>query len=234
MPTAATHLTMGTEQLARLRLMQLVSPALPTGAFSYSQGLEWAVEAGWVYDTQSLADWLNGLLTHGLARLELPMLKRLYDACMAVDEQALRRWSELLYAHRETRELREEERNRARALTSLLIDLDVAHAKQWQTTLRICHPAPFALAASNWRVSLEDCALGYGWGWLENQVASAVKLIPLGQTAGQRVQLDLAVELPAVVAIALALSDEEIGATAPAQVIASSRHETQYTRLFRS
>ncbi len=220
--------------LGRLRLMQLVSPALPIGAFTYSQGLEWAVEAGWVCDMATLADWLEGLMDDGLAQLELPILRRLYQACARDDGAAVSRWGRQLYASRETRELRAEERNRARALITLLADLEVPQAANWREQLIHCQAAPFALAAVHWEIGLEDCLLGYAWGWLENQVAAAIKLVPLGQTDGQRVQLQLAGRLPAVVERALVIDDDDIGAGAPALAIASACHETQYTRLFRS
>ena len=224
-----------TAPLGRLRLMQLVSPALPIGAFTYSQGLEWAVEAGWVHDADTLVDWLGGLMDDGLAQLELPVLKRLYRACEREDADAVEHWGRELYASRETRELRAEEGNRARALVTLLADLGVPQeAVAWRTALRHCQAAPFALAAVHWRIAVADCLLGYAWGWLENQVAAAIKLVPLGQTDGQRVQLLLAGRLPAIVERAMVVGDDAIGAGAPALAIASANHETQYTRLFRS
>lgn len=220
--------------LARLRLMQLVSPALPVGGFTYSQGMEWAVEAGWISDRATLSDWLSGLMDDGLALLDLPLLARLHDACAADDVKRVAALARRLYATRESRELRAEERNRARALTGLLRDLGMTRADDWRDALLHCQAAPFALAAVQWRIGLSDCLLGYAWAWLENQVAAAIKLVPLGQTDGQRVQLDLAARLPAVVEQALQLEDDAIGAGAPALAIASARHETQYTRLFRS
>ena len=223
-----------TAPLGRLRLMQLISPTLPIGAFTYSQGLEWAVEAGWVHDVDTLVDWLEGLLGDGLTQLELPILKRLYSACEREEVEAMERWGRQLYASRETRELRAEEHNRARALDKLLADLGIRPASDWKNSLRHCQAAPFALAAVHWQISIEDCLLGYAWGWLENQVAAAIKLVPLGQTDGQRVQLRLAERLPAAVQRALLIGDDDIGAGAPALAIASARHETQYTRLFRS
>ena len=224
----------GNDPLARLRLMQLVSPALPIGGFTYSQGLEWAVEAGWVRDSASLEDRLRGLVDDALAMLELPVLARLYTACEQRDVQRIADWGKALYAARESRELRDEERQRARALVSLLRDLDVAEADDWRDALRHCQAAPFALAAVHWRIAREDCLLGYAWSWLENQVAAAIKLVPLGQTDGQRVQLRLAARLPGAVERALQCDDDDIGAGAPAMAIASAAHETQYTRLFRS
>jgi len=223
-----------TAPLGRLRLMQLVSPALPIGAFTYSQGLEWAVEAGWVSDTATLSDWLGGLMEDGLAQLELPILKRLYAACEQEDVVAIAYWGRQLIASRETRELRAEEHQRARALVTLLVDLGVVNAAGWRETLMHCQAAPFALAAVSWQIGIEDCLLGYAWGWLENQVAAAIKLVPLGQTDGQRVQLELAGHLPGVIAQAMGVEDDDIGASAPALAIASASHETQYTRLFRS
>ncbi|MEZ5588173.1 MAG: urease accessory protein UreF [Sedimenticolaceae bacterium] len=223
-----------TGALGRLRLMQLVSPALPIGAFTYSQGLEWAVDAGWVNDSATLCDWLEGLLDDGLTHLDLPVLCRLYAACEDADPDAIAHWGRMLYASRESRELRAEERQRARALITLLGDLGIGHAAAWRDALSHCQAAPFALAAVRWAIGVEDCALGYAWGWLENQVAAAIKLVPLGQTDGQRVQLALAERLPLAVGRALAIDDEDIGAGAPALAIASTRHETQYTRLFRS
>ena len=224
----------GSDPLARLRLMQLTSPALPIGAFTYSQGLEWAVEAGWVTDSATLGDWLQGLIEDNLLHLELPILARLYRACADGDVAAVESWGRTLLAARESRELRAEELNRARALGSLLRDLDIDAAKQWRDALAHCQAAPFALAAVHWRIGLQDCLLGYAWSWLENQVAAAIKLVPLGQTDGQRVQLALAEALPSVVSEAIELGDDDIGACAPALAIASAQHETQYTRLFRS
>jgi urease accessory protein len=220
--------------LGRLRLFQLISPTLPIGGFTYSQGLEWAVEAGSVNDVDSLQDWLAGLMDDGLGLLDLPVLARLYAACGAADSDAVESWGQRLLAARETRELRAEEHNRARALRTLLADLGLEEASLWHDELRYCQAAPYALAAVRWEIPLRDALLGYAWGWLENQVAAAIKLVPLGQTDGQRVQLALAERLPGLVARACELGDDEIGAAAPALAIASACHETQYTRLFRS
>ncbi len=228
--TACPHL----QSVAPLRLMQLVSPALPIGGFTYSQGLEYAVEAGWVTDVTGLEDWLCGMIEDGLETLEIPVLARLYRACQQGDRESLVRWGNYLVSCRETSELRLEEQQRARALTRLLVDLGLVDAEQWATELQCCQTTPFALAAVAWQIPLADAALGFAWSWLENQVAAAIKLIPLGQTDGQRVLLRLAEALPPAVQAALVLADDQLGACAPFLAIASSRHETQYTRLFRS
>ena len=220
--------------LAQLRLMQLVSPALPIGGFTYSQGLEYAIEAGWVDDVPSLQDWLLGLIQDGLTHLEVPVLARLYLACAAKDPEALLTWGRYLLAARETRELRLEEQQRARALTRLLIELDIPEARRWRDAMRQCQSSPYALASVSWGVPLQEAALGLAWSWLENMVAAAIKLIPLGQTDGQRVLLALAASLPQAVQTGLQLHDDELGSSAPCLALASSLHETQYTRLFRS
>jgi urease accessory protein len=224
----------GARALAQLRLLQLVSPALPIGAFTYSQGLEWAVEAGWVTDESSLSDWLLGLAEGGLRHVDLPILVRQYQAVADRDWAGLAHWSHYLLACRETRELRDEEINRGRALVSLLADLGLLGGDLDRRPFALCQAAGFALAAVRWSIPRRQAALGYAWGWLENQVAAGVKLIPLGQTAGQRLTAELAERLPGIVDRALDLPEEEIGASAPALAIASSQHETQYTRLFRS
>jgi urease accessory protein len=220
--------------LPDVRLMQLVSPALPIGAFTYSQGLEWAVESGQVNSPETVYNWMTGVIEDSLTYLDLPILKRLYQAFQQANEEAVTYWSEYLLASRETSELRQEENNRGRALSTLLVDLEVAGADQYQQVLRLTQLSGFALAAVSWNIPLQQAALGYGWGLLENQVAAAIKLVPLGQTAGQKLQLQLSALLPQAVNKGLSIEDETIGASAPAMAIASSLHETQYTRLFRS
>lgn len=225
---------MHTEGLPELRLMQLVSPALPIGAFTYSQGLEFAIETGQVSDAEAVYDWMLGQIQDGLTYLDLPVLKRLYQALESDDFEAVSYWSEYLLASRETSELRQEEMNRGRALCRLLTDLNISGAVKYREAMQLGQLPGFALAAVAWEISLQQLSLGYSWGWLENQVAAAVKLVPLGQTAGQKLQLQLSEVIPLAIERGLSVEDEEIGASAPAMAIASSLHETQYTRLFRS
>jgi len=223
-----------TPDTALLRLLQLCSGTLPVGGFTYSQGIEWAVECGWIKDQATLTEWLADLIGTSLAQVEIPALARLYRACEQGDADRLAHWSDWLLACRETRELRDEERNRGRALASLLVELDVPRAVAWRDTLGRCQSAGFALAARAWDIPLVQTAQGFAWAWLENLALAGVKLIPLGQTAGQRLLRDLGEAVTLAVQRGLALDDEDMGASAPALAIASSRHETQYTRLFRS
>jgi len=222
------------ERLALLRLLQLTSPALPVGAYAYSQGLEWAVAAGWVSDEPSLASWLGDQLTHSFGAVDLPIFARLYPAARSNDEAGQLSWSRHLMALRETRELAADDSDRGRALARLLRDLGVAAAGPWVEREDVPFAALTAIAAVAWDIPLEPAAYAHAWGWLENQVLAGVKLIPLGQVAGQRLLLELARAIPAVCDAALARSDDDIGGILPIVALASCLHETQYTRLFRS
>jgi urease accessory protein len=209
------------EQLARVRLLQLVSPSLPIGSFTYSQGLEWAVEQRWVDDEASLAAWLDELLQGPLTRTDLPLLARLYGTA---GDDDLERFAEL----------RAEERQKGRALRAVLDELEPDLDPAWRYAVTSGYLAGFAWACARWAVPVDQAAEGYAYGWLENQVIAAVKLVPLGQAAGQRVLHKLTTRLPALVTQALATGDEALGASATTLAIASACHESQYTRLYRS
>ena len=226
-------MTMDTD-LALLRLLQLVSPSLPVGMYSYSQGMEQAVENGWIKDEAQTRDWLAGLLRHSLARLDAALLVQLYDVWARNDADAVVRWSMELTAMRETAELRTEDRQTGQALARLLDGLGVERAKGWVRNPHATFATMFALAAVEWGISKAQTIAGYLWSWLENQALCAVKLVPLGQLAGQRLLYSLAMEIPRLVEAALDLPDDEIGSSCFALTLASSRHEWQYTRLFRS
>jgi urease accessory protein len=220
-------------RLALLRLCHLVSPALPVGAYAYSQGLEYAVEAGWVSDEASTLHWLQGSSRYAQGTLDLPILLRLHRSWLAADTAAIRFWTARLIAARETSELRAEERHLGAALARVLCELGIAEAAAWGN-----HEAAFAtlfsLAAARWRIAEADAGCGYLWAWTENQVLAAIKLVPLGQSAGQRLLHRLTDEMPAIVSHAETMPDAAIGVSVIAPILASALHESQYTRLFRS
>ncbi len=220
--------------LARRRLWQLIAPTLPVGAYSYSTGLEYAVEAGWVNNEAAAADWIGAQLHHVHAHVDLPALLRLHDCWMKNDAAGLDRWSAWLMACRETSELRAEDGNQGRALARLLTDLGLNEADTWVRRNDATWATLFALACAHWQVPVNDMLEGYLWAWCENQVAAAVKLIPLGQTQGQRLLMQLAEHIGPVVERARTLSDEDMGGGLPGVTLASALHETQYSRLFRS
>lgn len=220
--------------LSLLRLLQLVSPSLPIGMYSYSQGLETAVHDGWITNAEQTRDWLHGLLHNTLGNVDAPLLARLYDSWQVNDLQAVESWSQSLVACRETAELRAEDKQTGQALARLLINLDMPQAQAWQKRPDATLATLFALAAVRWQIDKTDTITGYLWGWLENQVLGAIKLVPLGQVAGQQLLQGLAGELPGLVEQALTMPDGEIGGSCFGQALASSRHEMQYSRLFRS
>lgn len=222
------------EPLALLRLLQLASPALPIGAFNFSQGLEYANDVGWIQDEQQAGEWILGTARHGLAGIDLPMLLRLHAAWSGDDEPRARLLSQDLLASRETAELRAEELHLGQSLARVLVEYGIERARPWQRYAGASHAALFALAGVTARADDRDCALAYAWAWAENQVTAAVKLLPLGQSAGQRLLESIRRQLPQLVAGAALLSDEDIGSATPGAMLASCRHETQYTRLFRS
>lgn len=222
------------EDSALLRLMQLVSPALPVGAYAYSQGLEAAIEAGWVVDEATAAAWIGGVLAEGLAQADLPLLVRLHAAWSANDVAAVGQWTEWLYALRETAELRDEDAHLGSALARVLTGLELREAAAWEARRPVTFATLFALAAVHWRIAPRQAVLGYAWSWSENQVAAALKLVPLGQSAGQRLLDGLIATLMPLVDEALVLPDEFLGRSAPGFALASSWHAHQYSRLFRS
>ena len=214
--------------------MQLCSPMLPVGAYAYSQGLEFAVSSGWVSDDRSTSLWIEGLLENSLTYLDVPLLSRLHKAWSTGDNKSLLYWNDFLYASRDSRELREEEKQLAHALARLLDDLGIPGAVEWRGNSQACFLTLFSLGASYWKIPVEEASLGYLWMWAENQVLAAIKLVPLGQTMGQKILSSVIEIIPERVATGLSLRDEEVGYTSPGQGIASALHETQYTRLFRS
>jgi urease accessory protein len=220
--------------LALLRLLQLVSPGLPIGMYSYSQGMERAVDDGWIRTSSDAEEWLSGIMESGLTNIDLPILARLYAAWHDDEEESVIYWSRILTAYRETAELRAEDRQTGQALARLLTEMELPIMQAWirkpETTLATI----FSYAAVIWGVPKHQAMLGYLWSWLENQVICAVKLVPLGQVAGQRLLADLASNIPNLVDKALQLADDEIGGSAFSLALVSSRHEMQYSRLFRS
>ena len=225
--------------LATIRLLQLVSPTLPVGAYTYSQGLEWAVESGAVRDEASALVWIGDCLEWGVGRFEAPLVARLLAAWQAGDDGTVARLDAEFAASRETSELRAETLQMGHSLVRLLAGLEpFAALPGWGARLAAlpepCYPTVWSAAAAAWEVPPELALAGYLWGWLENQTMAAVKLVPLGQSAGQRLLAALGARIPAVAARAAALPEEQWGNFTPGFALAASCHETQYTRLFRS
>ena len=219
-------------ELRLLRLLQLSSPALPVGAFSYSQGLEAAVAAGLVKDAVSAERWIGDALACSVVRLDGPVLLRLCAAWAGGADEDAAVWNSRFLASRESAELRAETAQMGYSLRRLLDSLtDAGRLNRLQ---EVAFPTAFAFAAAAWGVAASDALTGYLWAWIESQVMTAVKVVPLGQTDGQRMLLALSERAHAGAAVARSLDDDAIGAFLPQLALLSAQHESQYSRLFRS
>jgi urease accessory protein len=210
---------------ATMRLLWMVSPALPVGAYAYSRGLEYAIDVRWVHDADSARDWILGVLERQIARLDAPVLARMYDAYQRGED--VREWAQFLSAARESAEFAVEDRQLGISLARLLRESGVPNEGGGYAQM-------FALAAVHYGVSRHDAVLGYMFAFAESQITAASKLVPLGQSAAQRALNAIMARLDSYVSEALTLEDDELGAHTPGLAIASALHETQYSRLFRS
>ncbi len=228
---------MAPDMLGLTRLLQLASPTLPVGAYSYSGGLEYAIEDGLVTDARSAETWLRDVLDFSLGSFEAPLMWRMSGAMVQDDYAVLARWNTFFRSGRETAELRTETLQMGHALGVLLKDLPFCSADELARLHGIgalTFPAAYAFAAHHMRVDRHCALVAYLWSWLENQVMAALKAVPLGQSAGQRMLASIGADLPEVAQRATELGDDELTNFAPGLAIASCRHETQYSRLFRS
>ncbi|HKX43422.1 MAG TPA: urease accessory UreF family protein [Burkholderiaceae bacterium] len=219
-----------------LQLIWLASPALPVGGFSYSEALEAAVEAGRVRDEAQAAQWLSDQLALTLARSDLAVVARAVDAWRADDTARIAALNDWVLATRESAELRQQTEQMGRSMLEWLKNREPADAL---APLSALAPAPswpiaFAYAAARTGATPRDALLSFAFGWAENMVQAALKAVPLGQNAGQRVLARLAHEAPAAVDHALTLPEAERQAYTPMLAILSAQHESQYSRLFRS
>lgn len=218
-------------------LLHLASPALPIGAFSYSQGLEGAVEAGLIHDTQSAQSWIQSGLEQVLATNEFPMLAILHREWENGNYARVAWLNSWFLASRESFEFRQETEQMGWSLAQLALSLQW-HDPERQKTLRalkpIGLPTAFAYAAGALQIDVESCVAAYSFSWIENQVAAALKAIPLGQMAGQKILFGMHALMPELVLRALDTGFDEISTFAPQLGIISARHANQYSRLFRS
>ncbi|MBF5005064.1 urease accessory protein UreF [Diaphorobacter caeni] len=221
-----------------LQLMWLASPALPIGGFSYSEGLEAAIEAGLVHDEASAADWLVHQLHLTQTRSDIAVIAQAIPAWRAGDDARVQALNDWVLVTRETSELRLQSEQMGQSLVAWLrnqhpgnVAVDTLAQLSGRTP---SYPVAFALAASLTGAPLADCLLSYAFGWAENMVQAAIKAVPLGQSAGQRILARLASEIPAAVQAASLLENNERTAFSPMLAILSARHEHQYSRIFRS
>lgn len=218
-------------------LLHLASPALPIGAFSYSQGLESAIDAQWVTDMESARTWIESGLSNVLARCELPFLAHQLTRWRTRDAAALAEADARFIASRESAELRRESEQMGWSLKQLCLSLEWGDAHSRATLagfVPISQPSAFAFAVAAHDLEAEAALAAYAFSWVENQAAAALKAVPLGQMAGQRIVVGLRTTIDAAVCRALATPPDAISTFAPMLGVLSARHETQYSRLFRS
>ncbi len=219
------------------RLLQLTSTMLPVGAYSYSQGLEYAIEARMVNDADSALAWIADVLCVSVARFEAPMMARMHTAWQQNAISQAIDYNQYFIASRETAELPAETLQMGYSLVRLLEQLDEVPELQLAALSELSEvsfPCAYALASGSWNIPTAAAVNAYLWGWLENQVSAAMKCVPLGQVAGQRILARLGKELPHLAEKAVHWADDELSNFSPMLAIVSSKHETQYSRLFRS
>ena len=229
---------------ALVRLLHLASPTLPVGAYTYSQGLEWAVECGDVGDEAGALAWIGDCLEHGIAGFEAVYLVHMMAAWKDKDRLRLAELDAEFVASRETAELRAETLQMGHSLAKLMGDVaefsdpglplpDLSSACGGEASTS-SFPLAWSGIAARWDIPVEDAVAGYLWAWAENQVMAALKAVPLGQTSGQRMLLALGERIPELARRAAATDIGDTCNFLPGLAIASSLHETQYTRIFRS
>ena len=219
---------------ALLQLIWLASPALLVGGFSYSEGLEGAVDAGRVTDEACAARWLGDQLDLALGRSDLAVVVQAALAWRAGDTDRVRALDEWILRTRETSQLRQQTEQMGRSFIEWLKAVRPDLAASAAPLGHLTYPVAFALAAAASGAGLRPIALAFAFGWAENMMQAAIKSVPLGQSAGQRILARLARDIPAAVDRAIAVKDDDRQAFSPMLAILSSRHEHQYSRLFRS
>jgi urease accessory protein len=218
-----------------LSLLQLASPGLPVGAYSYSEGLEMLLEKGIISDSASLKHWLEAELCYGAIRLDAAVMVRAQQSVTIDNIGKLCYWNLWLSAARETQELRTSSWQMGRSLSQLLGKLQPEVMPVVNAVGEPCNYAiAFGIAAAHWQINIKAALLAYLHSWASNLVTAGVKLIPLGQTAGQELLLHLQPLIITAVSEILALEDDQLSCCSWGLSLASMQHETQYTRLFRS
>jgi len=224
--------------LALARLLQLSSVSLPVGGFAFSQGIEYAIECAWVKDFVGVEEWIALQMRENIARVDLPILRGAMESTSEHDWSRFSHLNDLVIASRETKELRLTDTAMGEALYRLLKSLDFDIPVETEMFKIKGHDLSFVtlfgFAAARWNIYFHSAAMGFTWSWLENQVAAATKLVPLGQTQAQQLLTRLQPTIGETIAFSGHTLEDNIGGGLPALAMASALHETQYSRLFRS
>jgi urease accessory protein len=225
--------TINSQQL--LRLLQLASPLLPVGGYSYSEGLESLISQGIIHDRITLQAWIRRELQVGAIRVEAAIMDRAYLAGIEADLERLQYWNQWLSAARETEELRQQSWQMGGSLTKLVVELTPAIQDVISSINQPCNYAiAFGMIAQHWQIDQKTTIAAYLHSWVTNSLGAGVKLIPLGQTAGQQILWELQGEIEALAQTIPDLADDDLSACSWGLSLASMQHETLYSRLFRS
>jgi urease accessory protein len=219
-----------------MQLMWLASPALPIGGFSYSECLEAAVDTARAATENEASAWLADQLHLSLARSDLPAVAQAIGAWRDDDMARVAELNAWVLQTRESAELRAQTEQMGKSLLEWLKNHTTATPAQIAMLAgqEPTYPIAYALAASATQAPVRECLLAYAFGWAENMTQAAIKSVPLGQSAGQRILSALTAEIPAAIDHALTVTDDNRQAFSPMLAILSSQHEVQYSRLFRS
>ena len=215
-------------------LLQMASPALPVGAFAYSQGIERAVEDGLIRNAEEAKRWTLDVLDGPMTHWEAPVWLRVHRAVLLGDDASVEHWNERFVASRETSEVRAETLQMGASLAAWACELGLDVGPTLRTVPELSFTAGFAACAAAAGIGEDEGVLAYVWSWIENQVTAAIKAVPLGQMAAQRLLLAAHLPVSEAVATAIRLDDDALCSAAPGLALACARHETQYSRLFRS
>ena len=221
-----------------LKLLQLSNSALPLGAYSYSEGLETAIEQQWIRNKSDLFQWLSQELSHGAIRLETALMLRAYQCWLQGEIKTLQYWNQWSSAVKETSELREQSWQMGNTLVRLLLALEKDSSELAIPIKALGNSYNYAIAlgiaSAHWQIEENLAILGHLHSWATNMVNAGVKLIPLGQTAGQQLLQELHPLMETTTAEILVLPDEDLYSCSWGLGLASMQHEIQYSRLFRS
>lgn len=225
-----------------MRLLQLCSPALPVGAYSYSEGIETLCDRHIIYDEITLNYWLEQELKYGSIRVEVGVLIRAYNATQLGNLETLKYWNNWLSASRETKELRASSWQMGTSLGKLLVDISplefaeiFGYINSSSYPAGVCNLAiAFGIAAATWEIDQNILVPAYLQMWVANLVSAGVKLIPLGQTSGQKIIFNLNDLINQTGTKILNLQDDDLESCNWGLAIASMNHEYLYSRLFRS
>jgi urease accessory protein len=233
-----------------LRLLQLTSPALPVGAYSYSEGIEYLCNKGTIQTELDLCSWLKNEMSFGFITTEAAIALRAHQALMSADITALNYWNNWLSATRETEEVRLASWQMGQSLMKLWWQLSDSPNDQLAIRKSISELLPtakdnsqgkgcnyaiaFGIVAANLGIDVSNTTVGYIYSWLSNLVSAAVRSVPFGQTTGQQVIFNLSIDILSSSQLALKRLDNELEWCGWGASLACANHETQYSRLFRS